>query len=331
MWESIAYTSDKLQEMLEMTEEYYGPDNDISRREFIEHEYFENIAGNAYIKLAYDSEKSRLAGQYVVIPVRIKEGNRICPAVLSLNTLTRKEYRGQKIFVTLANEVYDECGENGFRFCYGAPNPNSHPGFIKRLGFQDVGVMPLYLKIIHPSVLVQEKFGFSLLKLAAKPFDLLFHPCKTAPPVDIVKITDKNVGLFDEFWERVKSKYEIIGVRDSKYIVWRYIHMPLRNYEIAMATENGKPMGYIIGRITNVADMSCGMIVDFLVEENREEIAAALLKYMEQRFFSQKYIRQQNLNKDVSKMLTNRSKMPHTPVVVRQNPDPSSVLWKYFQ
>jgi hypothetical protein len=23
--------------------------------------------------------------------------------------------------------------------------------------------------------------------------------------------------------------------------------------------------------------------------------------------------------------------MPHTPVVVRQNPDPSSVLWKYFQ
>ena len=128
------------------------------------------------------------------------------------------------------------------------------------------------------------------VKLGAKMVDFAgWHmPVQYSSIIEEHKTVRENVGLFDEFWERVKSKYEIIGVRDSKYIVWRYIHMPLRNYEIAMATENGKPMGYIIGRITNVADMSCGMIVDFLVEENREEIAAALLKYMEQRFFSQK-------------------------------------------
>ena len=30
------------------------------------------------------------------------------PVILSLNTLTREAYRGQKIFTALAEEVYDE-------------------------------------------------------------------------------------------------------------------------------------------------------------------------------------------------------------------------------
>lgn len=288
MWKSIIYTADKLQEMLEMTEEYYGADNDISKREFVEHEYFANNAGNACIKLAYDGEKNVLAGQYVVIPVKIKVDSKIYPAILSLNTLTRAQYRGQKIFVTLADEVYNECEKEGFKFCYGAPNPNSHPGFIKRLGFQDIGVMPLYLKLIHPSTLTREKLHSSFLAMLAKPFNLIFCPGKVSGFADIIKISGENVDLFDRFWQAIKDKYSIIGVRDSRYVMWRYINMPYRNYEIAMALENGEPKGYIVGRVTEVAGMTCGMIVDFLVEKNCKDIAKALLGHMEQIFYSRK-------------------------------------------
>lgn len=288
MWESITYTTDKLQEMLEMTEEYYGADNDISKRKFIEHEYFANTAGNACIKLAYDSEKKILAGQYVVIPVKIKTNSGIYPAILSLNTLTRTQYRGQKIFVTLADEVYAECRKKGYKFCYGAPNPNSHPGFIKRLGFQDIGVMPLYLKLIHPSDLTREKLHSSFLELLARPFNLFFRPGKTASSVNVVKVSAENIGLFDRFWQVIQNKYSIMEVRDAEYIMWRYINMPYREYEIAMAMEEGKPKGYIIGRITKVAGMTCGMILDFLVEKDRKDIAAALLGYMEQLFYQKK-------------------------------------------
>lgn len=288
MWKSVVYTPDKLQEMLEMTEEYYGIDNDISKRKFIEHEYFANIAGNACIKLAHDFEKNILAGQYVVIPVKIKIESSIHSAILSLNTLTRAQYRGQKIFVTLADEVYDECREKGFKFCYGAPNPNSYPGFINRLGFHDIGIMPLYLKLINPSVLTLEKLHSSFLAMLAKPFNLLFHPSKITSSADIVKVCGENVDLFDKFWQVIKDKYSIIGVRDSKYIMWRYINMPFRDYEIAIALENGKPEGYIIGRVTNVAGMNCGMIVDFLVKKGRKDIAASLLSYMEHIFYDKK-------------------------------------------
>lgn len=51
MWQSIEYKDDMLEEIINMTVEEYGPENDISQKEFIEHEYFQNPMGHAYMKL----------------------------------------------------------------------------------------------------------------------------------------------------------------------------------------------------------------------------------------------------------------------------------------
>ncbi len=293
MWKSIKFTSDKMLEMLSMTKEYYGEENDISKADFIEHEYFQNAAGNAFIKLAYDEEKQVLAGQYIVIPARIKVGTKVCPVVLSLNTLTREAYRGQKIFISLAEEVYQECAENGYRFCYGAPNPNSHPGFLRKLGFKDVMVIPLFLKIIHPSILVREKFHNRFLEVLAKLPDRFFKPGRVEKNVHsttgmtVQEIHSENVSLFDDFWKKIQDKYHAIGVRNAEYIKWRYLDMPHRHYRIFMAVEKGIPKGYIIGRITNVAGMKCGMVVDFLVEKDHDGTGLALIHTMETFFYIQ--------------------------------------------
>lgn len=286
MWKTIEYTDDRMPEMLNMTIEYYGEDNDISKREFIEHEYFGNPTGRAAIKLAYDEEKQMLAGQYIVIPMRIKIGDKVYPVILSLNTLTREAYRGQKIFITLAKEVYRECTAEGYKFCYGAPNPNSHPGFLKKLGFRDTGVMPLFLKIIRPSQLVQDKLQLTALELLSRPFNLLLHPYTKATETRIIPITKDNIFLIDQFWNDNKYKYEVIGVRDSDYISWRYLNMPCREYIIYTACDGENVAGYVIGRITEVAGMRCGMVVDFMVAKGMQDAALSLLKCMEQYFFS---------------------------------------------
>lgn len=288
MWKTIEYTGDIMPEILDMTIEYYGKDNDISKCEFIEHEYFGNLAGKAVIKLAYDEEKQVLAGQYIVIPMRVKIGDKIYPVILSLNTLTRAAYRGQKIFITLAEAVYRECAMAGYKFCYGAPNPNSHPGFLKKLSFRDAGVMPLFLKIIHPSRLVKEKLKFSLLELLSSPFNLIFHLYRKATKTQVIEITKENVSLIDIFWNGNKDKYEVIGVRDSGYILWRYLNMPCREYKIFAACEGENIVGYVIGRITEVAGMSCGMLVDFMVEKGMQDAAMSMLKCIEQYFYSTK-------------------------------------------
>lgn len=282
MWESIEYAENILDEIMDMTIENYGRDNDISKKNFITHEYFQNPAGNAYIKLAYDKENSVLAGQYVVIPMKMKVIDKEYPIILSLNTLTRESYRGQKIFITLAEEVYEECRKKGYMFCYGAPNPNSHSGFLRRLGFRDIGIMPLFLKIIHPSLLVKQKLGRSFLEFFAKPFDVLGRTKKIRTKYDIISIDKNNIGMLDGFWQRIREKYLIMGVRNSEFFSWRYLDVPEREYRILAVQEENVIKGYIVGRITEIAGMKCGMIVDFLVEKKRDAAAAVLLNRIQE-------------------------------------------------
>lgn len=277
MWEIKNYEQNYFQDMMEMTREYYGAENDISDSGFIKHEYFSNPAGDAFIKLAFDDEKQRLAGQYIVIPREYMViGNKV-RCVLSLNTLTRADYRGQQVFTNLAEAVYEECAKQKRLFCYGAPNQNSFHGFIKKLEFQNAGEMPLYLKIIRPGRLLCEKLGI-LCQRSEKKKIISCRPCtRRKSKMNIVHISEKNVGLFDTFWEEIKMKYSVMGVRDANYMKWRYLNIPLRDYCIFMAVENGLPCGYVIGRVSEVAGMKCGMIVDFLVRTGRKDIAKLLL------------------------------------------------------
>lgn len=288
MWNTIEYSKNMLSEIIDMTIENYGENNDISKKEFIEHEYFENPEGDAYIKLAYDNTNNVLAGQYVVIPMKIKINKNEYPVILSLNTLTREQYRGQKIFITLAEDVYKECSVKGYMFCYGAPNPNSHKIFIKRLGFNGIGIMPLYLKIIHPSLLVKQKCTSSILSVLSKPLDIFCHKMRMSKKtnISIISINKENLYLIDDYWRRINNKYPIMGVRTADFFQWRYLDMPNREYYIWAACENDIVVGYIIGRITDVSHIQCGMIVDFLVTPNRQDIAKSLLCKAQKEFYT---------------------------------------------
>lgn len=284
MWEIIDYKQEYCKEMIEMTVEYYGLQNDISNHDFIEHEYFSNPDGDAFIKLAFDREKNRLAGQYIVIPRNYSVNGSSVSCVLSLNTLTRAEYRGQQIFTKLAEAVYKECWNQKKFFCYGAPNPNSYHGFVKKLDFSKIGEIPLYLKITNPYRLICDKMHISYRdnKLAGEGSEDIIR--KDNSELSIIKISNENIQLFDLFWEKIKFKYSVIGVRNAEYMKWRYLELPLRDYWIYMAVQNYLPCGYVIGRISEVAGMRCGMIVDFLVNAGRDDAGKLLLNKMMREF-----------------------------------------------
>lgn len=286
MWNVSDYKDKYLKEMVEMTTEYYGEENDISDIIFINHEYFSNPAGHPYIKLALDEENNILAGQYIVISRDFIILGKRRKSVLSLNTLTRTAYQGQRIFTTLAEEVYRECQKEKIYFCYGAPNPNSFPGFINKLGFCNMGEIPLYLRLVKPFQLIYEKTHMKFLRFLAKIFDFSGWKCKEGTLWDytFTEITEDTLGIVNVFWDSVKDKYPVIGERDSDYFLWRYIKIPRRRYKIIAALKNGVPCGYIIGRITKVAGMNCGMIVDFLFKKGETDCGNALIAWIKQYF-----------------------------------------------
>lgn len=278
MWEVKHYTDLYLDEMIEMTIEYYGKDNDISNKDFIIHEYFANPIGDAIIELAYDEEHMTIAGQYVITPQLFKVGNDNVRAVESLNTLTKEAYRGQGIFTKLAKSSYEVAKNNNYGFCYGAPNPNSFPGFIKKLEFIKLLDMPLYVKPLKPSKIVSEKTN-KFLGFLCGVFNI-FTLQKNIKDVDIVELTPNNVNLMDAFWEDVKDKYHIIGVRDSKYISYRYLNVPVRKYYPYIYVVNEKPVAFCVGRIRTVSDMTTGMLADLLFLDGYKKEAIKLVKFL---------------------------------------------------
>ena len=282
MWKAITYTPERLSEMLEMAQEYYGSENDIANREFILHQYFGNPQGDAFIDLAWDEENSKLAGQYVVWPMKFRVMGKEIPCVNSLNTLTRASYRGQGIFTGLAEKTYEHAAREGRAFCYGAPNPNSYPGFLKKLSFSDLGRMPLYLRPLCPSAMVREFMNSVPVSAAARPFDFFFsvRPIKKQNGLEIVRITADHLELADRLWAEVKDKYPIMNVRDSSFLRFRYLDMPKRRYFPYLLLLNGRPVALSIGRMMEVAGMQCGMLADFLFARGCGSQAGVLLRFM---------------------------------------------------
>ena len=277
MWKHVSFSESYLKDMVDMTVDNYGLEEAISHEEFVRHEYLENPAGSPVIELAYDEENSTLAGQYVTCPHLFNVNGSTVKAILSLNTLTRKEYRGQGIFTKLAEKAYDNAKHTGYAFCYGAPNPNSHPGFIKKLSFSDLFYMPIYVKILRPSTIAKEKFN-TFVSALAYPFNVFFL-FKDINDSNIVELNKDNYRQMDDFWRAISNKYQVIGVRNADYIYYRYLNVPIREYYPFVYLADGKPVAYIVTRIRPVAGIMTGMIADFLYVDGYEKEAKKLLKY----------------------------------------------------
>lgn len=269
MWKAVKYLPENLAETIDLTQDYYG-ESWISDPGFLKWQYEDNPAGPAVIQLARDVETSQLAGQNVVIPMRFKANDKLIKGTLCLNILTRKAYYGQGIFTGLAKPVYQDCAEQGLEFCYAFPNPNSYPGFLRKLGFADLGSVPLLLRPLNPKALVQKKVG-SLLAHLALPFQLLFRvKDRSDDRYEVYPLTALNLSELNVFWTKIQHKYPIMGIRDADYLRWRYFDIPLRDYQLygVRQKNNSTLLGYIVGRCTEVEAMGSGMIVDFLVDPN---------------------------------------------------------------
>lgn len=279
MWEHQNYDKSRFNDMIEMSIENYGAENDICDPAFLRHQYFENPAGDALIELAVDPENGVLAGQYVIQPTRIRMFGKNEHCVLSLNTLTRESYRGQKIFVKLAEKAYARAAEEGYKFCYGSPNANSYPGFMKKLSFKDIFHFPLYVRPLNLNHMIKERLENQLLAALATPFQVLF-PNNGADGADIAELTEQNVQLFDAFWEKIQDKYAVMGIRNEEYIRYRYMNVPKRKYYPYVAIKNGEIVAWSVGRIREVAGFETGMIADFLFVLGYENEAKRLVKVL---------------------------------------------------
>jgi len=240
LWTCRNYESGDEFKIIELYKKAFSKEIDIESWKW---KFMENPAGNGIIKLMFDGKK--LIGHYAIIPVKMKIGDRIVKAALSMITMTHPDYTKQGIFTHLANALYEELSRMGFKFVYGFPNENSFPGFIKNLGWEDLGKG-------QPKILYKK----NLDNLSVR------HP--------------KNAHRIEEFgneiemlWQKIKKNYKFIVPRTKEFLNWRFVTNPEVKYAKYVIRNNGEVVGYVVLKIYTGEGEPIGHMVDALATDSK--------------------------------------------------------------
>jgi hypothetical protein len=238
--------------------------------------------------------QGEIIGQYPLLPLLFKYDNTVLKCTTAIDNFIHPSFRGGMKGVQRKMYEYHEeiCRKESMSFGFGFPT-REHYIFGKRvLKYKDLGQIRVLFRRLNWNLAVKERFPWipnTFLKIVRSVssigFKLLIH-LKYRNNLKGIRIceVDSFDERFDAFWDRVKEKYKIIGVRNQKYLNWRY-RKPGADYKVIIA-EKGKGLnGYIVTDIRREAEEVKGYIVDLLAIDGADSI---LIKEALLRFISKK-------------------------------------------
>jgi hypothetical protein len=273
-------------ELIDLAKTYYH-EGDIINKEYLKWQYLKNPSGKPFLFVSYEINKNEIAGQYLVIPIIYVVMGKPISGTLSLNTLTKPKFQGKGLFTKMAKITYENCVSNNALFTVGFPNPQSYPGFVRKLGFKHLGDIPLLIKPLKYGRII-----FSYFKKSKK---------KHGGSIKIQNINTKNIKLlnfndnkiknkYNKFWNSISKQYKISTWKDFTFLKWRYNDLPTRKYKIFYYEEEKKIKGIIVIKAEKVWGFNVGLIMDILISGNDLSVGKQLLKY------TKKVLRQSNLD-----------------------------------
>lgn len=203
--------------------------------------------GPSVIRLAWHGDS--LVGHYAVATSRLAIRGAEVPAVLSMTTMTDSRYLHLGIMQRLGEEAYEECRGRGIMAVYGFPNHNSFPGFIKRLGWRDMGRVYQHTTEAH--------------RLSGG----------MPPGIELVEEFPEDVGSLHE---RRRRSFAVTTPRTREFLQWRFVDEPLNDYPILVLRANGELRGCAVLKLYDAPDGTRGHIVDMLTTEDEQAVEALL-------------------------------------------------------
>ena len=284
-WDPVPYAKELAQDALALTRRNWG-DVEIGDARYQRWQYEANPAGETLSTFARDRQGGGLVGQFGVVPLRFSVDGEDCTAGLALNVVTDAALRGRGIFAGLGRAANERMAAAGITFAFALPNANSFPGFLRHLGYQDIGDVPLLARPVNVHRLVAKRLPLpgagAIAGLFSRPFTKdLPAALPVAKGIEITRI-DRFDARFDALWQRVRGRQRVMAVRDATYLNWRYRDIPLRRYECFAASEGDELGGYIVLRLDQIAGLDAGLVVDFVAanaDAGARPIAHALVHF----------------------------------------------------
>ena len=243
---------------------------------YLNWQYNTNPSGIPVAYVAIEKITEDFVSQYLILPQKYCiNGNENHIGMLSLNTLTREDYRGRGLFPKMAELAYTTSFHNGDGFVIGIPNPNSYRGFVNKLNFKHTGDLSLLIKPYNLFNIVAIK----LFKGSQKHGDDLIPKEFTFSNSNKIFTVDKfdpakDLDEYEAFWDQYKNQYPVLTSRSLPFLKWRF-SAPDRNYQLYKVTgKDGKIHAYCALRAKSVYGIKNGFVVDFCCLNNGISIKA---------------------------------------------------------
>lgn len=161
------------------------------------------------------------------------------------------KYRSLGVALQLRKEAKKEVDNGKVPFLYAHPNDRMKI-IHQRAGHLQLGYMHRYALPLRADGYFERKLNSKLLgKVIAFPFNLILNLSialngKTTHLEVVLLDTPEFNNQHEELFLELAKKYPIIGVRDKKYLNWKYLENPNYRYSIMNFFYGGQLTGYII-------------------------------------------------------------------------------------
>lgn len=251
-------------ELFALYAEVFGDGNLQRSRRRYDWQYFENPnteEDGPVIWMAREGDT--LLGQMATMPFPMWWGDREVRASAGNDYFVRKNAQGRGIGIALSNRWADEVD---VALALGL-TPSSYPLF-KKL-FADVGPVPAFLKILDATAVAKRKWGPVAGALAGPVIGLgltLFSRTPGQATDVVVSPVGTIVDEYDELWLRARASFATCVRRDARYLRWKYLACPFRDYRVLEARKAGQLSGYAVIREEGEAVFRRGVIADLFCD-----------------------------------------------------------------
>ena len=262
-------------ELFALYAEVFGDGNLERSRKRYDWQYFENPntpEDGPVIWMAREGDT--LLGQMATMPFPMWWGDREVRASAGNDYFVRKNAQGRGIGIALSNRWAEEVD---VALALGL-TPSSHPLFRKI--FTDVGPVPSFLKILDSTAVARRKLGMVAGTLAG-PIVGLGLALLSRNPVQGGGVEVRPVQAFgdeyDDLWLRARASYASCVRRDARYLRWKYLACPFRQYRVLEARRAGTLSGYAVIREEGEPNFRRGVIADLFCDTTDSGTQDALI------------------------------------------------------
>ena len=262
------------------------PRQDItcSKNDYWRWKHLDNPVGES-IMLVTEND-GQVVGSGNQVPMKVKLGDDELLCVIGTDLAVHRDHRRKGIRTLQKTKKMESLIPHGVAYSY---HMTGNPIMIES---GEKEKLPKFPHPIAPYVMIKDidlhiekmpvddawlkKLGYRTLKTLNK----IENQLATIPMNDHITI-EKREQLepeFDVFWDQISKEYDYIGVRNRKYLNWRYGDPRAGNYTMYLTREDNEILGYIVLCINSyMEDYPVGFIVDLLTRQEDVDASYPLL------------------------------------------------------